>query len=166
MPQLDVTTFSSQIFWLLVTFTALFLIMWRISVPKISDALEARQKRIDDNLLRAEELKKDAEAALDAYEIALAQAHSEAQKIILEANTKLIKESQSSETKLNEALAKRVEETERKIAASMSDAITQIRAAATEVATNAVERISGEKLDPADAATAVDTAIQNRRQEV
>ena len=166
MPQLDVTTFSSQIFWLLVTFTALFLIMWRISVPKISDALEARQKRIDDNLLRAEELKKDAEAALDAYERALAQAHSEAQKIILEANTKLSEESQISETKLNEALAKRVEETEHNIAASMNDAITQIRAAATEVVTNAVERVSGEKFNSADAASAVDTAIQNRKQEV
>ena len=58
MPQLDVTTFSSQIFWLVVSFVALFLIMLRVRVPKISDALEARQKRIDDNLARAQELKK------------------------------------------------------------------------------------------------------------
>ena len=104
MPQLDITTFSSQIFWLVASFTLLLLIMWRISVPKISDTLEARQKRIDDNLLRAEELKKDAEAAMENYKASLEQAHQEAQNIVIEAGATLANETQIREAKLNLSL--------------------------------------------------------------
>ena len=57
MPQLDYVMFPTQIFWLLVTFVPLFFIMWRIVCPRISNTLEARQKRIDDNLERAANFK-------------------------------------------------------------------------------------------------------------
>lgn len=162
MPQLDVTTFSSQIFWLVVTFIALFLIMWRVSVPKIADALEARQKRIDDNLARAEELKKEAEAAMEAYEASLADARSEAQSAVLEANAKLAEESQTREAELGEALAKRIAESEANIAAAMDEAIANIRDAAAEVAVSAAERLTGEAPSADDAGASVDAAIKAR----
>ena len=162
MPQLDVTTFSSQIFWLVVTFIALFLTMWRVSVPKISDALEARQKRIDDNLARAEELKKEATAALEAYEASLADARSEAQRAVLEANAKLAIEAQAREAELGEALTKRIAESEANISAAMDEAIANIRDVAAEVSLSAAERLTGEAPSADDASTAVDTAIKAR----
>ena len=61
--QLDVTFFPTQIFWLVITFVPLYLIIWKIVVPRITDTLEARQKRIDDNLERANTYKDEAEAA-------------------------------------------------------------------------------------------------------
>ena len=134
MPQLDVTTFSSQIFWLVVTFIALFLVMWRVSVPKISDTLEIRQKRIDDNLVRAEALKKEAAVALEAYEASLTDARSEAQGTVLEANAKLAEEAQAREAELGEAMAKRIAESEANISAAMDEAISNIRDVAAEVA--------------------------------
>ena len=162
MPQLDVTTFSSQIFWLVVTFITLFLIMWRVSVPKISDALEARQKRIDDNLARAEALKKEATAALEAYEASLADARSEAQRAVLEANVNLADEAQAREAELGEALSKRIAESEANISAAMDEAIANIRDVAAEVSLSAAERLTGE-IPSADAvSTAVDTAIKAR----
>ena len=162
MPQLDVTTFSSQIFWLVVTFIALFLTMWRVSVPKISDALEARQKRIDDNLARAEELKKEATAALEAYEASLADARSDAQRAILEANTKLAEDAQAREAELGEALAKRIAESETSILAAMDEAIVNIREVAVEVSVSAAERLTGEAPSPDAANSAVDAAIKAR----
>ena len=42
MPQLDPSTFASQIFWLVVTFVAMSLILWRIALPRISATLESR----------------------------------------------------------------------------------------------------------------------------
>ncbi len=162
MPQLDVATFSSQIFWLVVTFIALFLIMWRISVPKISDALEARQKRIDDNLNRAEELKKEAEVAMDTYEASLADARSDAQRAILEANAKLAEDAQAREAELSEALAERIAESEANILAAMDEAIVNIRDVAVEVSVSAVERLTGEAPSPDAASSAVDAAIKAR----
>lgn len=162
MPQLDVTTFSSQIFWLAVTFTALFLIMWRVSIPRISEVLEARQKRMDDNLARAEKLKKEAEAAMQAYETSLAEARSEAQSAIIEANARLAEEAQARETELGEALAKRIAESEADIAAAMDEAVASIRDAAAEVAASAAERLTGEAPGADAAGAAVDTAIKAR----
>ncbi|MGE4561746.1 MAG: F0F1 ATP synthase subunit B', partial [Rhodospirillales bacterium] len=30
MPQLDFSTYASQVFWLVVTFSVLFLLVWRV----------------------------------------------------------------------------------------------------------------------------------------
>ncbi|MEK9724081.1 MAG: F0F1 ATP synthase subunit B' [Rhodospirillaceae bacterium] len=162
MPQLDVTTFASQIFWLAVTFIALLLIIWRIGVPKISDALEARQKRIDDNLARAEELKREAEAAMAAYEASLAEVRAEAQTAVHEAHAELLAESAAREAELAEVLKKRLAESEASIAAAMDAAIANIRDAAAEVAQSAAERLTGEAPSADDAGAAVDAAIKAR----
>jgi F-type H+-transporting ATPase subunit b len=131
-------------------------------VPKISDALEARQKRIDDNLNRAEELKKEAEAAMDTYEASLADARSDAQRTILEANAKLAEDAQAREAELGEILAKRIAESEANILAAMDEAIVNIRDVAVEVSVSAAERLTGETPSPDAASSAVDAAIKAR----
>ena len=160
MPQLDITTFSSQIFWLLVTFISMFLVMWRISVPKISDSLEARQKRIDDNLARAEELKAEAEISLAAYETSLTKARTEAQTTIREANTKLLQETQAREAELAEAMKARIAESEAKIDTAVNEAFSKIADIAEEVVILAVERLTGEVPGADHTGAAVTTAIK------
>ena len=162
MPQLDISTFPSQIFWLVITFIAMFLIMWRISVPKIADALEARQKRISDNLGRAEDIKKEAEAAIEAYEAALAEARAEAQTAVAEASAALLEEQHAREAELAETLKKRVAESEAGIAAAVNEAVQSIRDVAAEVAIAATERLAGEAPGGDDATGAVDALLTAR----
>ena len=81
MPQLDPSLFATQLFWLFVTFMVLFLIAWKVALPRIADVLNARQNRIDSDLERAQTLKSEAEDVLSAYEKALAEATAEAQDI-------------------------------------------------------------------------------------
>jgi len=162
MPQLDISTYPSQVFWLVIMFGALFLVMWRVAGPRISGALEARQKRIDDNLGRAEELKKEAETALAAYEASLAEARSEAQGAIAAANAELLAETQARDAELADAMKKRVTESEANISAAMDDAIAKIRDVAAEVTVAAAERLTGEAPSADDAGAAVDAAIKAR----
>ncbi len=54
MPQFDVSTFSSQIFWLIISFVILFLGSKFISLPKISSLLKTREDNIENNLNDAE----------------------------------------------------------------------------------------------------------------
>ena len=89
MPQLDVNTFLPQVVWLVITFTALFLLMWRVAVPRIADLLEARQRRIEDNLDKAQESKKEAEEPLAAYEQAMNEARAGANIHIAEATARM-----------------------------------------------------------------------------
>jgi len=162
MPQLDVTTFSTQIFWLVITFGTLFLIMWRVTVPRISDALEARQKRIDDNLSKAAEFKKDAEAAIAAYEDSLAGARAEAHSAIAEANVAIAEEAASRDAELNKKLKTMLDKSEANIAKAVDDAMGNVREVAEEVAAAACERLLGDPIDPITVTSAVGDAIKDR----
>ncbi|MDR1031994.1 MAG: hypothetical protein LBL30_02620 [Holosporales bacterium] len=60
MPQLDFTTFPSQIFWIMVGFGLFYILTSRMILPKIGSALEGRQKYIADFLNKATQLKDQA----------------------------------------------------------------------------------------------------------
>ena len=60
MPQFDPSTFSSQLFWLLICFLVLYWIVAKFAVPRIGDILEQRGRVVQDDLDRAESLKGEA----------------------------------------------------------------------------------------------------------
>ena len=92
MPQLDVTTFVPQLFWLAITFGLLLLLMAKIGLPRVSGVIEARRKRIDDDLARATQLKAEAEAVLGAYQQTLASARAQAQAAVKDTTDRLAAE--------------------------------------------------------------------------
>ena len=156
MPQLeDVASFLPQVFWLVVTFTALYLIMWKVAVPGIADVLETRQKRIADNLDKAAEAKKEAEETLAAYEKVMDEARSQAQALIAEASQQISKEATEREAKLAEDLSERIAKSDAAIAGAIEDAMESVQATAIEVATAAVERLTGEVPGDKDLAKAM-----------
>ena len=80
MPQLDITTFPNQIFWLLVTLVVIYLILTRVALPRIGAVLAERRGTITNDLAAAEELKQKALKAEKAYNDALADAMQDAQQ--------------------------------------------------------------------------------------
>ncbi len=163
MPQLEqIATFPSQIFWLVVTFSVLFVIMWRVAVPRISDSLEQRQKLMDDNLAKAAEFKKDAEAAIAAYEASLAGARADAHLAIAEANAKIAEETTARDAELGKKLKSMLDDSDAKIAKAVEDAMGNVREVAEEVAAAACDRLLGESVDPITVTSAVGDAIKDR----
>ena len=160
MPQLDINTFLPQIVWLVITFSALFLLMWRVAVPRIAEVLESRQKRMDDNLDKAAELKKEAEETLAAYEQAMNEARTEAQTHIAEAAARISAEAAEREAKLAEDLSVKIAASETEIAKAIDDAMDNIRDAAIEVASAALERLTGEAPGEKAVAKAIDGALK------
>ncbi len=122
MPQLDITTFPNQIFWLLVTLVTIYLILSRVALPRIGGTLANRKGTITADLAAAEELKQKAVAAEAAYNEALANARSEAAKIIAAAKADI-------QADLNKAIAKADAEIAAKTAESAAR-IDEIRAGA------------------------------------
>ncbi|MDA9943421.1 F0F1 ATP synthase subunit B', partial [Paracoccaceae bacterium] len=57
LPQLDFSTFGNQIFWLLVTLIAIYLILSKLALPRIAAVLAERQGTISHDVAMAEELK-------------------------------------------------------------------------------------------------------------
>jgi F-type H+-transporting ATPase subunit b len=59
MPQFDFTTYSSQIFWLLICILAIYFSMAKIVLPRIADIFERRKENIDDNISAAQLINAD-----------------------------------------------------------------------------------------------------------
>ena len=61
MPQLDPEFWTAQIFWLILIFSSLYLIIWKIFLPRITYSIESRKSRIVNDLDEAQKLKDNAE---------------------------------------------------------------------------------------------------------
>ena len=160
MPQFDTSTFASQIFWLTVAFITLYLVMWRVVAPKIADVLDARRRRIEMNLEKAEALKKDAATALAAYEKALTAARNDARAIVAEAAQRISENAQRQEADLGKRLAEQIAQSEAGIARAVDAAMTDVRQAAAEAAAEVCAKLLDETPDPAAARKAVDAAVK------
>jgi F-type H+-transporting ATPase subunit b len=162
MPQLDVSTFVPQLFWLAVTFGLLLLLMARVGLPRVGGLIEARRRRVDEDLARAAQLKTEAEAALAAYQEALAKARAEAQAAVKETTDRMATEAAERQRQLSESLARQTAEAEQQIAAAKQRALSEMPEIATEVARSVAEKLIGSSADTASVAAAVDRAIAVR----
>ena len=68
LPQMDISTFPSQLFWLIITFTALYLFMWKFVIPRLSTTIEERKDKISNDINDAENLNSEASKILEDYD--------------------------------------------------------------------------------------------------
>lgn len=155
MPQLDTTTFLPQLFWLAITFTALYLVMARVALPRVAAVLEQRQTRISSDLDRAAAAREEAEAVMAAYEKALAEARAKAQDETKTTAVRLAGEAAARTEALAAELAERVRSAEARIAAARKSALAEVETVAVDVAGIATERLSGTRPDAAAISAAV-----------
>lgn len=163
MPQLDPSLFATQLFWLFITFTALFLIAWKVALPRVADVLSARQDRIDADLQKAQALKSEAEAVLAAYERGLAQAVAEAQDIHRQLAQTLAAERTKRQEQLSRRLSAQTREAEGRISGEKRRAVENIREASRDVVQSAAARLIGVEVAEADADRAIRSALEDRR---
>ncbi|WP_341790099.1 ATP F0F1 synthase subunit B' [Rickettsia endosymbiont of Polydrusus tereticollis] len=67
MPQFDLTNYYSQIFWLIVTFSLLYIVVYKFIVPVAEQILNNRQVNIQDNVEQADKLTLEAEELTKYY---------------------------------------------------------------------------------------------------
>lgn len=163
MPQLDPSLFATQLFWLFVTFMVLFLIAWKVALPRIADVLNARQNRIDSDLERAQTLKSEAEDVLSAYEKALAEATAEAQDIHRQNLQELAAERTRRQEELARRLSGQTRDAESRISAERRRAVDNIREATLDVVRSAAVRLIGGTVAEADADRAIRAVQEERR---
>jgi F-type H+-transporting ATPase subunit b len=163
MPQLDPSLFATQLFWLLITFLALFLIAWKVALPRITEVLDARQTRVDGDLEKARALKEEAENVLAAYEKTLADATLQAQDIHRQMVQTLADERTQRQEELSRKLSGQAREAENRIDGEKQRAVENIRETALGVVQSAASRLIGVEVPEADADRAIQAAMQERR---
>ena len=155
MPQLDVTTFPNQIFWLVIALIAIYLILTRVALPRIESVLADRQGAITNDIAAAEELKLKAQEAEAAYNKALADAKAEAQKIAAEARAEIQAELDVAMAKADAEISARAAESEKRIGEIREGALAAVREIAEETAQEIVGAMGG-KADAKAVSDAVD----------
>lgn len=157
MPQLNPDFFGNQIFWLLVSLAAIWLILTRTALPRLGAILATRQGSIGNDLQAAEALRAQARDAQGAHDRALAEARAEAGRIAAEARAEV-------QAGLDADLA----EADRRIDAKAAESAARLRAISAESdasvaevardAARAVLEALGGRPDPA----AIDAAVAQR----
>jgi len=154
-PPFNPQTFGSQLFWLVIAFVVLYVLMAKVALPRVGSIIESRQKRIADDLAGAASLKAESDAAVAAYEKALADARARAQAIAGEMREKQQAEAETRRKSLENDLNAKLADADRQIAATKLAAMANVRGIATDAAKAIVERLIGKA--PAD--SAVEAAV-------
>ncbi len=92
MPQFNAKSFNSQLFWLIITFTALYIIITYFILPRIRENIRLRKNKIANDLDRAENIKAEIENMISQSNLKLDEAKNQAQKMIKEAMSRSNKE--------------------------------------------------------------------------
>lgn len=161
MPQLDPTTWASQIFWTALALFLLYRILVKTILPRISGALEDRHNAIADDLDRAAELKQKAEDAENAYTQALADARAGAQSIAAEAQAEIDAQLAEASAKADAEIAEKTAESEKRIAEVRAEAAGASKEIALDAAKAIVAKLVPGAADDAAIASAVDNALRN-----
>lgn len=160
MPQLDPSGFLPQLFWLAVTFVALYLIMARVSLPKVTEVREQRANRIEGDLSSAQSMKEEADTAREAYEQSLAEARGKAHDIATRTRDDIRAKSEARQTALAEEIANKTKSAEAAIATAKADALASVRDVAADACKDILVKVSGLELDDATIKAAVDAELK------
>jgi F-type H+-transporting ATPase subunit b len=158
LPQLDPSSWTPQLFWLLVTFVVLYLLMSKVALPKVAQVLDAREKRLSGDLAEAERLKQESERAIAAYESALAEARAKAQATADATRQKVAAEAASAKAKVEADLADKARTAEAGIVAARDRALASVDTVAAETAASIVQRLGGASPSAGDIQAAVAAA--------
>ena len=157
MPQLDPSTFGTQLFWLGICFVALYGVMALIVLPRISSTLQARASQLDDDLAEAEALREKAETALAAYEEALAEARSRALTLAQNMRAEVQAETDRQKAELDAKLAEQAQAAEAAMSKARDEAMLGLSDAAAAIVGDVMDAIGTAKADDAAVAEAVKT---------
>ncbi|MGA9560354.1 MAG: F0F1 ATP synthase subunit B, partial [Pseudolabrys sp.] len=143
-PPFQSETFASQLVWLAIAFVLLYVLMTKLALPRIGSIIAGRQKHIADDIAEASRLKGESDAAVAAYEKALADARARAQAIANETREQHAAEAGKRRKTLEDALNTRLADAEKTIAATKKSAMSNVRGIAEDAARAIVERLIGE----------------------
>jgi len=143
MPQLCFDWWPNQIFWLVLTLVAIYLVLSRIALPRIAAVLAERAGTITNDIAAAEELKLKAREAEATYEKALADARAEAQRIVAETRAEIQEQLDAELAKADAEIAARTAESEKTIAEIQASALDSVKEVAKDVAKDIVTAMGG-----------------------
>ena len=141
MPQLNPEFWTAQIFWLILIFSSLYLIIWKIFLPRITYIIENRKSRVVNDLDEAQKLKENAEKKLKEYNEIIENSKKEAKKIIEDNKKKLDRNIEDKKQKFDSEIEKKLAAVEKEIKDLKKSSLSNISKIAVETSADIITQI-------------------------
>ncbi len=147
MPQLEFSTWISQIFWLIVIFVMMYVLMSTFVVPRMQSIFARREQKISGDLKRAEALKTEAESILNDYTEQLQVTKQETEEILLNARNSALEVQDKKIVEFNEENNASMEIAIENIKKAKQEAMDSVDKIVSQIATDSFNKIIGVKID-------------------
>ena len=161
LPQLDLHTYPSLMFWSIVSLIIGFILMKYLVTPNIKSILNSRETNIQNDLVKAKTSNQEAEKIKQSIIKNQEDIRSRSQKII---SNSLLESKQTIEKKDKEISAKlelKVSEAENKILHTQNIVINEVVSSAEEITANIVKKFTNIKYDKSNIRKAIKLASKN-----
>jgi F-type H+-transporting ATPase subunit b len=145
--------------WTLVVFGVTLVILKKVAFPRIQEALDKRQRVIEDSIDHADRVRREADELLEEYRERLTDARRQADEIIARADKAATQQEQDT---IAEAKQKREElmvQTRRDIEQETRRAIQEIRKEVADLTIAATEKVTRKSLTAKDQRRLVEEAL-------
>ena len=160
MPQLNPEFWAAQVFWLILIFSILYLIIWKVFLPKITYSIESRKSRVINDLDQTEKLKKDAEQKLQEYKDIIEKSKKEAKKIIEDSRKKLDADLANKKKKYNSEIEKELINVEKEIKILKETSLSSVSKISSEISAEVIKQIINTEVNKSNASAIVDDIIK------
>ena len=143
MPQLDISLYIPQLFWLLVIFGTLYVLMARVILPKLEKTLEVREQILKDLKSRTSELEQEIENLRQQNDSKIKIEHNKALEQIAIHTQKWKEEAAQKESELQILLHKRLEDLYDHLHDQQAQTLQDLQSKEQELVSIVVEKLTG-----------------------
>tara|TARA_B110000116_G_scaffold163765_1_gene141630 strand:+ start:254 stop:832 length:579 start_codon:yes stop_codon:yes gene_type:complete len=156
MPQLNPEFWIAQIFWLIVILSSLYIILWKIFLPKITDSIENRKLKVVNDLNEAQTLKENAEIKLKEYDRIIEETQIESKKLLENSKKKVEEDIKNKNLIFNKEIEKEILSTENEIENLKKNSVQSINKIAIETSSEIVKQITGTEVNGSNVSAIVE----------
>src|ERR671935_356527 len=145
--------------WTLIAFFVTFFLLRRLAFPRIQEALDRRQRAIEESLDAATRTQTEAEALLAEYRERLKEARQQSEEIVARARKAAEEHERESFEKAKDRREELMEQTRRDVEAKTRRAIQEIRNEVADLTVLATEKVTRKSLSEDDQRRLVEEAL-------
>ncbi|MCD6375912.1 MAG: F0F1 ATP synthase subunit B [Caldisericaceae bacterium] len=146
--------------WTWITFLVVLAVLSKVALKPILATIENREKAIHEDLEQAQKQREEAQHLLEQHRKMMAEAESEAQRLLKESRELAEQKRQELLSQAKEESQKIVEMAKKEIEQEKENALTSLKSEIADLAVNAAEKIIMHNLDKDKQKTIVDEYIK------
>jgi len=163
MPQLNPKFWVSQIFWLILTFSILFVVLSKLILPKISKNLESRKSKILENIQLAEKQREESENKIKEFEKIILNSKNEAKNYFNDARKKVLDDINKKRESLENEINEEIKIAEKEIVDLKNKAPETINKIAIETSADLVKQLIGMEVNNSSISAIVEDLSKKNR---